>query len=116
MDAQEYRKEVERKILGVIEDELRSAKMDAPRAQTIAAAVFAALTPPKTLQEINQLLPQLIEQFPELVYALGPILEEQEENVKTHVIANVRTLIQAQKFDEAKTLITTALNHEMTLP
>lgn len=116
MDAEEYRKGVERKILGVIKDELHSAKMNAPRAQAIAAAVLSVLKPPKTPPQVNQLLPQLIEQFPELVYALSPILEEQEEKVKAHVVATVRTLIQAQKFTEAKALITNALNHEVILP
>lgn len=116
MDAEVYRKEVERKILGVIEDELRAGKMDAQRAQAIAKAVLSALEPPKTLNQINQALPQLIGQFSELVHALAPILDEQEERLKKYVIEKVTLLIAAKRLEEAKVLIISALNHEVTLP
>lgn len=113
MDSEEYRKDIERKILGIIEEQLQSGRMDAKKAQEIARYVLDALHPHMTFDEIHQVLPALATHFLELSQTLTPFINEREEAVKSYVARHVNALIKEGKIEEAKNLITKALNNEL---
>ena len=115
MDSEEYRKDIERKILGIIKEQLQSGKMDAQRAQEIARYVLDALHPYMTLEEIHQALPALATHFLELSRAITPLINEREETVKSYVTQHVNTLIKEGKIEQAIDLIKKALNNKLNL-
>ena len=101
MDAEEYRKKLERDILAILEQKLRNGNMDASRAQSIARMVLDKLHPPLTLEQIYSIAPILDDEFSELTSAVLPIIKEHDEKVQSAVVQHVEKLIASGKLDEA---------------
>ncbi len=63
MDPEEYRKNLERNILAIIEQKLKNGQMDPERAASIARMVLDRLHPPLTLEQIYEIAPSLVASF-----------------------------------------------------
>lgn len=105
MNPEEYRKKLEREILEVIEEKLKSGEMDAPRAKDIARMVLDKLHPPLTLEQIHKIAPTLDDEFIELSAAILFVLQDHDEEIRTTVANHVEKLIKSGKLDEASDLI-----------
>ncbi len=105
MDPEEYRKQLERNILLIMEEKLQNGEMDADRARAIARMLLDKLHPPLTLEQIYKIAPTLDDHFTELVKAVLPVLQDHEEETKHIVSEHAEKLIKSGKFDEATTIL-----------
>ena len=105
MEANEYRKKLEREILEVIEEKLKNGSMDAARAKAIAQMVLEKLHPPLSLEQIRQIAPTLDDEFAELSRAILFVLQDNDEETRKVVAQHAEQLIKSGKFDEAKSAI-----------
>lgn len=112
VDAEEYRINLERNILIIIEERLKNGKMDTARAKAIARMVLDKLHPPLTLEEIYEIAPSLDDHFTELASAILPIVEEHDEKVKKIVTEHVQQLINSGKIEEATSLLRKATSQK----
>lgn len=101
MDAEEYRKNLEFKILEIIKDKLEEGQMDTDRARKIAKMVLDKLHPPLTLEQIHQIAPSLDDHFTELADAVLPIVEDHQREIEKVVAQHATRLINSGKFEEA---------------
>jgi hypothetical protein len=108
MDAEEYRKKIERDILVILEEKLRKGQMDAHRVQAIARMVLDKLHPPLTLEQIYAIAPTLDDEFSELSRAVLPITKEHDEKVRNIVSEHAGKLIASGKLDEAYKILKAA--------
>lgn len=111
MDPEEYRKQLERNILDVIEEKLQKGQMDAERAKAIARMVLDALHPPLTLEQIYEIAPTLDDHFTELTSAVLPVIHEHDEKIKSIVTEHAQKLIKEGKIEEATNLLKKATNN-----
>lgn len=105
MDAEEYRKKLEREILEVIEEKLSNGQMDALRAKAIAKMVLEKLHPPLSLEQIRKIAPSLDDEFKELSRAVLFVLQDNDEETRRLVSEHAQNLIKSGKFDEAAAAI-----------
>lgn len=101
MDPEEYRKDLERKILAIIIEKLQNGQMDAERAKAIARLVLDKLHPPMTLEQIYEIAPTLDDQFTELARAVAPVIQEHDEKMSKIVTEHAGKLLKQGKIDEA---------------
>lgn len=111
-DAEEYRKNLERDILAVIEEKLKNGQMDSERAKAIARLVLDKLHPPLTLEQIYEIAPTLDNHFAELAAAILPVTQDHDEKIRNIVTEHAQKLIKMGKIDEASTLLKQAINRE----
>lgn len=109
MDAEEYRKNLERRILAIIEEKLRNGQMDAARARAIARMVLDKLHPPLTLEQIYAIAPTLDDHFTELSAAVLPILQDHDLKIKAIVGEHAQKLIDSGRIEEAHLLVKKSL-------
>lgn len=101
MDPEEYRKDLERKILAIIIEKLQNGQMDAERAKAIAKLVLDKLHPPLTLEQIYEIAPTLDDKFTELARAVAPIIREHDEKMSKIITEHTQNLLNQGKVDEA---------------
>lgn len=101
MDPEEYRKDLERKILAIIIEKLQNGQMDAERAKAIARLVLDKLHPPMTLEQIYEIAPTLDDQFTELARAVAPVIREHDEKMSKIITEHAGKLLKQGKIDEA---------------
>lgn len=101
MDAEEYRKKIEKDILEIIVKKLESGEMDAERAKAIAKMVLDKLHPPLTLEQIYKIAPTLDDHFIELAGAVVPVIREHDDKVRKIVAEHAEKLLRSGKIDEA---------------
>lgn len=101
MDPEEYRKNLEREIILIIQIKLERGEMSAERAQAIARLVLQKLHPPLTLEQIHQIAPTLDDEFIELAKAVLPVVADHQKEVERIVIDHSKKLIQSGRFEEA---------------
>lgn len=104
-DAEEYRKNLERNILQIIEEKLKNGQMNADRAKAIARMVLDKLHPPLTLEQIHKIAPTLDDEFAELVKAVLPVMQDHDAEVQKVVTEHAEQLIKSGKFDEALSVL-----------
>jgi thioredoxin-like negative regulator of GroEL len=112
MDPEEYRKQLERNILAIIEEKLQKGQMDTERAKAIARMVLDSLHPPLTLEQIYQIAPTFDDHFKELAVAVLPVIQEHEEKIRTIVTEYAQKLIKEGKIDEATKILKQATQGE----
>lgn len=115
MDPEEYRKDIERKIIVLIEEKLMNGQMDAQRAKQISRLVLNTLHPPLTLDEIYRIVPTLDDHFSELASIVIPIQNEHQEKIKQIVTIQVNKLIQEHRLEEAHQLTLKAIKGEISV-
>lgn len=115
MDTEEYRKKIEKEILDIIENRLKTRQMNAPHAQEVARYILESLHPHMTLDQINTIAQNFDDHFPELIPVVLQITNDYDDLVKKTVHAHVSTLIKQNKIDEANTLLKKAINKEVKL-
>ncbi len=101
MDSEEYRKQLERNILLIMEEKLQNGEMDADRAKAIARMLLDKLHPPLSLEQIYEIAPTLDDHFQEIARAILPVMHDREEETKKIVSHHAEKLILSGKFDEA---------------
>lgn len=116
MDPEEYRKNLERNIISIIEQKLKNGQMDAERAKEIARMVLDKLHPPLTLEQIYEIAPTLDDHFSELAAAVLPIINEHQDKIKDIVTEHAQKLIKMGKIDEASQMLKEANKKKMILP
>ncbi len=115
MDPEEYRLDIERKILKIIEEKLINGQMDASRAREIARYILNVLPPPMTLDEIYKIAPTLDDHFSELAAVVIPISNEYNEKVKQIVVGHVKKLMDSGKIPEALDILKKANNNQIKI-
>lgn len=115
MDTEEYRKKVEKEILDVIEEKLKSQQMNAERAREIARYILTSLHPHMSLNQIHQVAQSFDDHFPELIPVVLQISNDYEDKVKKAVGEHVGNLLKQNKIDEASDLLKKALNKQVKL-
>lgn len=115
MNADEYRKDIERKILEIIELRLKSGEMTADRAKKIAQYVLQLFHPPLTLDEIYIKVQNFDAQFPELIPARLNLVRDYDQKIKLLVERQAHKLMQENRLDEADSLLKKAINGELRL-
>jgi 6-phosphofructokinase len=100
MEEQEYKNNIETKVIDIIAKMLRSKEIDSNRAAVIANEVLRALTPNMTIEQINQTAGNFDQHLPELlavvIYAKG----ETEAALKARVIEHIQRQLREGKFDD----------------
>lgn len=112
MEPEEYRKKLERDILGIIEEKLKNGQMDANRAKGIARLVLDKLHPPLTLEQIYEIAPTLDDHFIELATAILPITQDHDEKIRSIVTQHAQKLIKLGRINEASQLLKQAIQKE----
>ncbi len=115
MDPEEKRKEIELRILKILQDRLQKGEMDADRASQIAKLVLQQLPKGISIDQLYKVVPQLDDQFNELSEAVLPVLKEYEEKVENIVKVKVQTLIEQGRFTEASELVKNVIDTDTTL-
>ncbi|MDO8451296.1 MAG: hypothetical protein Q7S76_00320 [bacterium] len=115
MTPDDFRQEVELKIVEVLRKHLESGQMTEDRAQEISERVLAVLQPGMSLEELYRAIPKLDDSAPELSGLILPILRGYEENINQKAMQTVRELIKEGKYDAATTLATRAIDQKITL-
>ena len=115
MDTEEYRKDIERKILAIFAERLSSGKLSAERSEEIAKAILEELKPHASLDNIYNAAQSLDQKFPELIPALLPVISDYETKVKALVLEHTKLLIQQGKIEEANTLLKKATENNLKL-
>lgn len=115
MDAEEYRKKIEREILQVMKEKLESGEMDAKRAREIAKMVLEKLKPGITLGEIYRVVPTLDDFFPELASVVLPVVKEYEQKIEGLVKQRADELVKAGKFSQAGEIIDRTIKKQIPL-
>lgn len=113
MDSEEYRKKIERDILLIMEEKLKSGQMDAERARDIARMVLDKLHPPLTLEQIYKIVPTLDDQFTELSKVVLPVIREHDDRIRTIVSEQAHKFIQMGKIDEALSVLEKATGENL---
>src|ERR1035437_9100203 len=101
MDSEEYRKNIEKKILQLIEEKLITGQMDASRAQAIARMVLDKLHPHMTIEEIYRIVPTLDDHFSELCEVVQSIVYLHDEKIKQAIAIFAENLMHQGKIAEA---------------
>jgi len=112
MDPEEYRKQLERNILAIIEEKLRNGQMDTERAKAIARLTLDTLHPPLTLEQIYKLAPTLDDHFSELTKAVLPIVHDHHEEIRNVVVKHAQKLIKMGEIDKANSVLKQATQEE----
>lgn len=112
MDPEEYRKQLERNIITIIEKKLRNGQMDAERAKKIARLVLNKLHPPLTLEQIYKIAPSLDDEFSELSAAIINVISDRNDEINKIVSKHAEELIKLGKIGEATTVIKNAMVEE----
>lgn len=112
MDAEDKRKQLEQRILDIIEEKLLNGKMDSARARAIAQMVIDKLHPPLTLEQLYEIAPTLDDHFMELSQAVLPLLREHEDKVRKVVSEHAEKLIKQGKFEESLNILKSATRNK----
>lgn len=113
MDEDAYKKEIERQVLDIIEQQLQSGQMDANRAREIARFVLEALEPHMDFNEMLKTVQTFDDHFPELAVVVGPVIKEYEDKIRQLVLQRVDILLKEKKIHEANQLLTDALDKKI---
>lgn len=115
MDTEEYRKQIEKEILDIIEDRLKTREMDAIRAREIAKYILNSLRPHITLEQTRTVAQNFDDHFPELIPVVLKITNDYDNLVQKAVTEHVGKLIKQNKIDDANALLKKAINKEVKL-
>lgn len=115
MDTEQYRRKVEKEILGVIEERLKAREMNALRAKEVASYILACLHPHMTLDQIHNVAQEFDDHFTELVPIVLKITNDYDDLVKKTVSEHAVHFIKQNKIAEANILLKKALNKEIKL-
>lgn len=115
MDTEEYRKKIEKEILEIIEERLKTKAMNASHAQEVANYILTSLHPHMTLDQIHAVAQNFDDHFPELIPVVLQITNDYDDLVKKTVHTHVSTLIKQNKIDEANALLKKAITKEVKL-
>lgn len=115
MDTEKYRKEIEKEILIIIEQRLKTHQMNAARAREIARYILNSLHPHMTLNQIYETVQKFDDHFSELVPIVLKVSKDYEERIKKAVTDHVSYLLKQGNIDEANVLLKKAINKEVKL-
>ncbi len=115
MNPNKYRKDIERKILEIIEIKLKSGEMTPSRAKEIAQYILHLLHPSLSLDEIYIKVQDFDIHFPELIPAKLAFINDYDEKIKQLVANQVQKLMQEKRVNEADTLLRKAIDKQIKL-
>lgn len=101
MNPDEYRKKIEQDILDIIAAKLTKGEINAERAREIARFVLDTLTPHMTTEQIQRVVSNFDQHFPELAKVAHSVVSDQHEVMKKTITDHVHKLLQEGKLDEA---------------
>ena len=101
MNPDEYRKKIEQDILDIIAQKLTTGEMNAQRAREIAQYVLDTLKPRMSIEQIQRLVSNFDQHFPELAKVAQSVVSDQHEVMKKSITDHVHSLLQEGKLDEA---------------
>lgn len=96
--------DLEKKILGLIAEKIKSHSMSANQAGQIAKIILARFHNSNSLVEIQKILPQLANQFADLQEVLDPVVNEYNLRVKKAVDDKLDQLIEQGKIEQFQSL------------
>ena|SRR5579884_2046998 len=115
MTSEEYRKNIERDILKIIESRLASGKMDTQKAKEIAQFLLRSFKPPLTFDQIYKAVQNFDDHFPELAPAVNKVVNAYDDEVKRIVHHHAGNLIKQGRIPQARFLINQALSKNVKL-
>ncbi|MDO8658953.1 MAG: hypothetical protein Q7K55_09515 [Candidatus Levybacteria bacterium] len=115
MDAEEYKKKIEKDVLEIIEKKLKEGEIKAERAKEIAGYVYDALHPRLSIDQIYKIAQNFDDHFPELKKVVVDASYDYEDRLREVVTKQVDKLISQNKIEEADTLLEKALNKEINV-
>ncbi len=95
------RERIQKDIVALITDKLRSGEMSQERAQKIAATVLEKIPENISYEELYRILPKLDDDFRELADVVVPMMVEYEKKVRKTIEDRVLKLVRDKKFKEA---------------
>jgi len=113
MSSEEYRLDVERKMLQIMQEKLDSGEMSAERAKEIAQYVVDSLKPGISIDEINKVVAYIAKEFEEFSHLTVDSLNAYEENVKTHALSDVHKLLSEGDLPSADTILKKTLQVDL---
>jgi hypothetical protein len=110
----EYRLEIERKILHIIEGQLRSGQMSAERAKDITQYVISVFQPNISTDAIYAGITKIGQRFPELSRLAIFSKNDLEESAKNQALPKIHQLLQEGNINAADALLKKALHTDVT--
>lgn len=95
------REKIQKDIVALITEKLKSGEMTQERAQKIAAAVLEQIPEDISYEELYRILPKLDDDFRELADIVVPVMIEYEQKLHKTIEDRVLKLVREQKFKEA---------------
>lgn len=105
MNSEEHRLEIERKILSIIEQQLKSGQMNAESAKEIAQYVISVLHSGISIDEIYKGVAKIGQQFTEFSQLAIFSKNDLEENEKIQTLSQVHKLLQEGNVNAASDLL-----------
>ncbi|MBU0979007.1 MAG: hypothetical protein ABIJ03_03125 [Patescibacteria group bacterium] len=104
--------DLEKKILKLIADQIKSRNMTATQAGQIAKMILTGLHKSTSLVEIHALLPKLSNKFTDLKQVLDPVVAEYNLQIKSAVNNKLDKLIEEGKIGQVHDLASKLLVEE----
>ena len=108
--------ELEKRIVTLIEEGLRSRQIDAVRAQSIAQAAVMNLKDTSSDFQLYQAAEELAKSFPELTGVAAQAEEHYEDRIRDAVVSHARSLIMAGDTEQATALLFAAIAKNQEIP
>ena len=112
MTPEEYRKKIEYKVVGIIEEGLRRGSLNSERVRSISRLVLDKLTPDLTIEEIYEVVPLLDDNFPELTPIVTQVLKDKDTEIVDLVVSKIHELLRNNQIKEAGMLVDNVLNQK----
>lgn len=109
MNGNQYREEIEKEVLTILEERLQKGEMTAERAREIARYIVDHLKPNMTQDQVYQIAKNFDDHFPELIPIVIRVSNEYEDKIKKIVGDHAGKLIKQNKIDEASSLLKKAV-------
>lgn len=113
MNSEEIRLEIERKILFIIEEQLRSGQMSAERAKKIAQYVISVLHPNISVYEIYAGMTNIGQRFKEFSQLAILSKNDLEENAKNQALPEIHKFLQEGNVNAADDLLKKTLHSDV---
>lgn len=105
MNPDDYRKKIEQDILDIIAQKLTTGEMTVQRARETARFVLDTLKPHMTFEQIQNIVSNFDQHFPELAKVAQSVVNDKHEVMKKTITNHVHKLLQENKLDEAVSIL-----------
>lgn len=99
--AKALREKIQRDIVGLITEKLKTGEMSQQRSKEIASVVLEKLPEDISYNDLMQIIPKLDDEFGELAEVVVPVMIDYEKKLHSVIEQKVLSLVRQKKFKEA---------------